>query len=128
MTARARGTVSVTVTATDPGGLSAQQSFEVMVANQAPFVRDSIQSATLGMGETRSWSGPDLFRDPDGDSLTYAARSSNLQVLRPWVTDEVLLIQGLSPGTATLTFSAFDPEGLSARIVFDSHGARTSLD
>ena len=31
----------------------------------------------------------------------------------------MLLIQGLSPGTATLTFSAFDPEGLSARIVFD---------
>ena len=117
--ALARGTASVTVTATDPGGLSDQHSFEVVVPNQAPVVRDSIRSGTLGVGETRSWSGPDLFRDPDGDSLAYAAASTNVQVVRPWVTDDVLLIQGLSPGTATLTFSAFDPEGLSARIVFD---------
>lgn len=119
VTARTRGTVSVTVTATDPGGLSAEQSFEVTVANQAPIVRDSIHFGTVGIGETRSWSGPDLFLDPDGDSLAYTARSSNLQLVRPWVTDDVLLIQGLLPGTATLTFSAFDPEGLSARIVFD---------
>ena len=82
-------------------------------------MRDSIQSGTLGVGETESWAGPDLFRDPDGDNLIYAAGSSNLQVVRPWVTDDVLLIQGLSPGTATLTFSALDPEGLRARIVFD---------
>ena len=119
VTARARGTTRVTVTATDPGGLSDEHSFEVEVPNQAPAVRDSIQSGTLGVDETRSWSGPGLFRDPDGDSLTYAAGSTNVQVVRPWVTDDVLLIQGISPGTATLTFSAFDPEGLRARIVFD---------
>ena len=119
VTARARGTTGVTVTATDPGGLSGQQSFEVTVPNQAPVVRDSIESGTLGVGEIGSWTGPDLFRDPDGDSLTYAARSSNLEVVRPWVTDDVLLVQGLSPGTATVTFSAFDPEGLRAQIVFD---------
>ena len=119
VTARARGTASVTVTATDPGSLSGQQSFDVTVPNQAPVVRDSIQSGTLGVGEIESWSGLDLFRDPDGDSLTYAAGSSNVEVVRPWVTDDVLLIQALSPGTATVTLRAFDPEGLSARIVFD---------
>ena len=115
----ARGIASVTVTATDPGGLSTDQSFEVTVPNQAPVVRDSIESRTLGVGEIESWSGPDLFRDPDGDSLTYAAGSSDLEVVRPWVTDDVLLIQGLSPGTATVTFRALDPEGAVARIVFD---------
>ena len=119
VTALARGPVSVTVTANDPGGLSGQQSFEVAVSNQAPVVRDSIQSRTLGVDETLFWSGPDLFRDPDGDSLIYAAASSNLQVVRPWVTGADLLIQALSPGTSTVTFSANDPEGLSARIVFD---------
>ena len=72
VTARARGTTSVTVTATDPGGLSDLQRFDVTVPNQAPVVRDSIRSGTLGVGETESWLGPDLFRDPDGDSLTYA--------------------------------------------------------
>ena len=119
VTALARGIASVTVTATDPGGLSGQHSFDVTVPNQAPVVRDSIQSGTLGVGEIESWSGPDLFRDPDGDSLTFAAGSSDVEVLRPWVTDDALLIQALSPGTATVTFRAFDPEGLSGRIVFD---------
>ena len=119
VTARARGITSVTVTAADPGGLSSKQSFDVTVPNQAPVVRDSIQSGTLGVGVIESWSGPDLFRDPDGDSLTYAAGSSDVEVVRPWVTDDVLLIQGLSPGTATVTFRAFDPEGLSGRIAFD---------
>ena len=120
ISALAAGTAAIiTVTATDPGGLSAQQSFEVTVPNQAPVVRDSIRSETLGGDETLSWSGPDLFRDPDGDSLTYAAASSNLQVVRPWVTGADLLIQAVSPGTSTVTFSAYDPEGLSARIEFD---------
>ena len=100
-----------------PGGLSGQQSFEVTVPNQAPVVRDLIRSGTLGVGETASWSGPDLFRDPDKDSLTYAAGSSNVRVVRPWVTDDYLLIQALSPGTATVTFVAFGPEGLSTHIV-----------
>ena len=119
VSALARGTASVIVTATDPGGLSGQQSFQVTVPNQAPVARDSIQPLTLEAGDTESWSGPDLFRDPDGDSLTYAAESSNPEVVRPRVTGGVLVIEGHSPGTATVTLSASDPEGLSARIVFD---------
>ena len=114
----ARGTASVTVTATDAGGLSGQQRFEVAVANQAPVVRDSIRARTLGVGETASWPGADLFGDPNGDRLTYAAESSEPEVVRSWVSGANLLIQALSSGTATVTFSASDPEGLSARIVF----------
>ncbi len=113
-----RGTDSVTVTATDPGGLSGQQSLEVAVANQAPVVRDSIRARTLGVGETASWPGADLFRDPDGDGLTYAAGSSEPDVVRSWVSGADLLIQARSSGAATVTFSAYDPEGLSAHIVF----------
>ena len=113
-----RGTASVTVTATDPGGLSGQQSFDVAVANQAPVVRDSIRARTLGVGETASWPGADLFRDPDGDGLTYAAESSEPTVVGSWVSGADLLIQARSGGAATVTFSAYDPEGLSARIVF----------
>ena len=80
ISAIAAGTATMTVTTTDPDGLSAQQSFEVTVPNQAPVVsRDSIESRTLGVGQTESWSAPDLFRDPDGDSLTYAAGSSDLE-------------------------------------------------
>ena len=91
VTALARGTASVTVTASDPGDLSAEQSFEVTVPNQAPVVRDSIQSGTLSVGQSAGWSGPELFGDPDGDSLTYAAASTNVQIVRPWITEDVLL-------------------------------------
>ena len=118
VTAHARGTATAIVTATDPGGLTGEQSFDVTVPNRAPVVTDSIQSGTLGVDEIASWSGPELFHDPDGDSLTYAAQSSNSQVARPWVTDDMLLVQGLSPGKATVTFSALDQEGLRARIGF----------
>ena len=113
-----QGTARVTVTATDPGGLSGQQSFDVALANQAPVVRDSIRARTLGVGETASWPGVDLFRDPDGDGLTYAAESSEPDVVRSWVSGTDLLIQARSGGAATVTFSAYDPQGLSARIVF----------
>ena len=113
-----RGTASVTVTATDAGGLSGQQSFEVAVANQAPVVRDSIRARTLAVGEAASWPGADLFPDPDGDGLTYAAESSEPNVVRSWVSGADLLIQARSGGAATVAFSAYDPEGLSARIVF----------
>ena len=119
VTAVARGEADITVTARDPGGLSAQATFGVTVPNQAPVVTDSIQSGTLGVDETASWSGPDLFRDPDGDSLAYEAQSSSPEVVSSSVTGDVLLVQGLSPGTATVTFSALDPDELRARIVFD---------
>ena len=119
VTAVARGEADITVTARDPGGLSTQATFGVTVPNRAPVVTDSIQSGTLGVDETASWSGPDLFRDLDGDSLTYEAQSSNPEVVSSSVTGDVLLVQGLSPGTATVTFSAFDPDELRARIVFD---------
>ena len=119
VTAVARGEADITVTARDPGGLSAQATFGVTVPNRAPVVTDSIQSGTLGVDETASWSGPDLFRDLDGDSLAYETQSSNPEVVNSSVTGDVLLVQGLSPGTATVTFSALDPDDLRARIVFD---------
>ena len=119
VTAVARGEADVAVTARDPGGLPAQATFDVTVPNQAPVVTDSVQSGTLGVDEVTSWTGSDLFHDPDGDSLTFTALSSNPQAVRPWVTDDVLLIQGLARGTATVTFTALDPEGLRARIVFE---------
>ena len=119
LAAIAQGSAVVTVTATDPGGLSAEQASEVTVPNRAPLVRDSIQSRSLDIDQAESWSALDLFRDPDGDSLTYVAGSSDSQVVRPWVMYDSLRIQGISPGTATIAFSAIDPEGLSARIAFD---------
>ena len=114
------GTVVITVTATDPGQLSAQQRFAVTVgtANQAPEVVSTISGLTLTIGETRDWRGTDHFRDPDGDPLTYAMGSSNAAVVLAVASGGEFGVVALSAGTATVTVTASDPGGLSARLSF----------
>ena len=114
------GAVTITVTATDPGQLSAQQRFAVTVgtANQAPEVVSTISGLTLTIGETRDWRGTDHFRDPDGDPLTYAMGSSNAAVVLAVASGGEFGVVALSAGTATVTVTASDPGGLSARLSF----------
>ena len=63
-----RSTVTVTVTAADPYGLSASESFAVTLANRAPLLLRSIPPLALRMedptGKTVDVS--DAFRDQDG--------------------------------------------------------------
>jgi VCBS repeat-containing protein len=69
------GSYSVTVTATDDGGASTQQSFVWTVANPAPTAVDDIATVGengLGSGDvTPGTAGQDS--DPDGDPLTVSA-------------------------------------------------------
>ena len=118
----AAGTVVVTVTASDPGQLSAQQRFTVTVraANQAPEVASTITDLSLTVGETRDWRGGDHFRDPNGDPLTYAVGSSNAAVVLAAASGGEFGIVALSTGTATVTVTASDPGGLSARLSFQA--------
>ena len=108
----ASGAAAVTVTATDTGGLSARQSFAVTVPNRAPEVTDTIPPQILTVGETRSWSGSEYFSDPDGDPLTLTASTTNASVVEASVSGDELEILAAAPGTATVTFTATDPEGL----------------
>ncbi len=114
------GTAAITVTATDPGGLTAQQRFSVTVraANQAPEVVATIPHLTVTVGEARAWQGADHFRDPNGDALTYAAGSSNAAVVLAVVSGGEFGIGAVSVGSAVVTVTASDPEGLSAQLSF----------
>ena len=117
----AAGTVMVTVKGTDSGQLSAQQRFSVTVTGGqagAPEVVSTIPDLTLTVGEERGWTGGNHFRDPNGDPLTYAAGSSNAAVVLAVVSGGTVGIVALSPGTATVTVTASDPGGLSARLSF----------
>lgn len=96
------------------GGLSAQQSFEVVVPNQAPVVTDTIPPQSLTVGDTRSWTGSDHFADPDGDSLTLTAGTTDASVVFALVSGEEFGILAVAPGTATVTVTATDEDGLSA--------------
>ncbi len=108
------GAAAVTVTATDGGGLSARQSFAVTVPNRAPEVADTIPPQILTVGETRSWAGSDYFADPDGDPLTLTAGTTDPSIIQASVSGDEFEILAAAPGSAMVTFTATDPEGLRA--------------
>ena len=112
----APGMATVTVTARDPGGLSAVQAVGVTVrpANRAPEAVGSIVPVGLTEGERAEFDVSSYFRDPDGDSLRYAATSSDAGVASVSVSGAMVSVTAVAQGTATLTVTAIDPGGLEA--------------
>ena len=113
-----QGVATVTVTASDAGGLSASQTFSVTVPNRAPETVGSIDDAETFVGESFTVALPGYFSDPDGDALAYAATSSNTGVATVNVSGDTLRVAGVSGGAATVTATASDPDGLSASHTF----------
>ena len=112
----AEGSATITITARDPGGLSASQSVSVTVepANQAPAAVSTIPAQTIRVGESAQVDLSPYFSDPDGDMLAYDARPSNAAVVTAGVSGSTLTISGVAEGSATVTVAASDPGGLSA--------------
>lgn len=108
---QAKGVVTITVTARDPQGLTAQQSFQVTVPNQAPEPVGTIPDQTVFTGATVAVDVSVHFRDPDGDPLNYTAASSDEQLVTATVAGATITIHGVAPGTATVAVSATDGEG-----------------
>ena len=119
VTANARGETTVTVTASDPAGLSAQATFAVTVPNQAPVAVDSIPAQAVFVGDTVQLDMSAHFNDPDGDALVYSAPSSNSTVVSTSVAGSVVSISAISAGTAVITVTATDPDGLAAQNSFE---------
>ena len=110
----AKGTVTVTVTATDPEGLAATQETAVTVPNRAPRAIGTFPTLRFTAGGVERVDPVSRFADSDMDSLLFEAASSNLRVARAWVSGSEVLVRGVRKGTATVTISARDPEGLTA--------------
>ena len=86
--ALAKGTAPVTLTATDPGGLTA-------TVDMSPF-----------------------FSDPDGDPLTFSATSADEGMVGGVVSGSSLTVTGVGAGTADVTVTASDPGNLTAAVAF----------
>ena len=112
----APGSATITVTATDPGGLSATQTLEVTVnsANRAPTVSGAIPDQVLVENTEATVDISGAFSDPDGDALRYVATSDASSVATASVSGSDLKVIGEAPGSATITVTATDPGGLSA--------------
>ena len=83
--------------------------------NSAPEAVGSIPAQTLTAGGTAgSVNAGRYFRDPDGETLTYTARSGRSGVVTAGVSGSTVTLTPVAAGTATVTVTARDPGGLSA--------------
>ena len=114
VTAVAKGEATVTVTATDTEGLTATQAFVVTVPNRAPTAVGSIEAPTLGKGEQATVELPGYFEDPDGDELAYSVSSSDATRIGATLEGTTVTLEALAKGTAIVTVTATDPDGLAA--------------
>lgn len=82
--------------------------------NQAPLATGSVpgQRLTVGGGSVSVNVAP-YFTDPDGDPLTYTARSGRTGVVRASVSGSTVMLAPVAAGTATISVTARDPAGLS---------------
>jgi len=115
----AEGTATVTVTATDPEGLAAEQRVAVTVqgesGNQAPRGVGTIGAQTIEAGSSVTVDVSSNFSDPDDDALSYSVTTSNASVATATVAGARVTIRGVGGGRATITVIARDPGGLSVR-------------
>ena len=106
-----RKSTTVTVTADDGHGGTAQQAFEVEVANHPPVAVGRIQPRTIAAGERFTVTLSDYFRDTDGDTLTYAGAAPDTTVADVSVEGVELVVVGESRGRVVVTAKAHDGHG-----------------
>lgn len=83
-------------------------------ANRAPTATGSIEAQTVLAGESVSVNVAGNFSDPDGNTLSFSAASSDDAVATASASGSNVTINGVAAGTATVTVTASDPGGLSA--------------
>ena len=114
-----QGAATVTVTATDPGGLSGVQIFAVAVPNRGPEVVGEIADTEVGVGDSVAIGLPGHFTDPDGDGLSFTAMSSDTSVAGVAVARDTVTVAARAKGAATITVTAHDAGGLEAQHSFE---------
>ena len=108
---KAKGEAGIEVTARDDHG-TAKADVSVTVGNRAPAV---VAEATVESypTQTGTLALSDHLADPDGDEMTYLAKSSDVGVVAVEVSGDILHFEAVTRGNAKITVTATDTEGLS---------------
>lgn len=83
---------------------------------QPPAACGSVPQQTVGVGATSTVTV--CFTDPNEDMLSFAASSSDPGVATASAAGDVITVEGVSPGNASVTVTATDPGGLEAQQTF----------
>ncbi|MCY4573964.1 MAG: hypothetical protein OXF01_14310, partial [Gemmatimonadetes bacterium] len=107
--------MAVTATLTCDGGGGTDP---VVEPNGPPQPVGVIPPADVFVGDSAAVDVTGHFRDPDGDSLTHSAMSSDAGIVAVGVTGGSVVLRGVSQGEATVAVTATDPGGLSGVQIF----------
>ena len=119
------GQTTATLTVTDPGGLTASQTFTLTVVpqnNSAPTAVGTIPDQKVIVNRTtpRTVDMSRYFSDDNGaaDTLTYSATSSDTTAATVSISAETLSLTATAAGTATVTVTATDLSDATATQTF----------
>jgi len=89
------------------------------VANRSPVAVGTIPAHNVDVAGTATVPVAGYFSDPDGDELTYSGSSSNDAVATVSVDGSTATVTGVARGSAVVTITAADPDGLQANQGFN---------
>ena len=120
VSAKSRGTATLTVTADDGNGGTVSDAFTVRV-KASPVVASALADVSMEAGATRDVSLSGVFSDADGDTLTLTASSTDDATATVTVAADQskLTLTGLAEGAATITVTAQDSDGNAVSDSFD---------
>ena len=109
------GSVTITVRATDPGGLFIERDFTLNVNNRTPVYTTEMTNVTIDKSNSHTMTLTNHFSDPDGDNLTFTAvitltSRPNATIASTVISQSQLTINGLLDGTVRITVRATDPQ------------------
>ena len=103
---------NIQLSAIDKHGNLVQKQFKVPI-NYRPMIVNTIAAQTLTVGDSsKTVDVSNYFRDPEGESLTYTAVSSNPNVAITLMVGSQLTVWKLNAGNTTVAVTATDPGGL----------------
>ena len=114
VTAIAKGSSDITITAMNDGGTATQDfTVEVMASEpkNEPPTKTGIGAKSLRPGETETINLDSYFSDPEGEALSYDVASSAPDKVMATETGGTLTLEAQMVGTATITVEATDDAG-----------------
>ena len=83
-------------------------------------VNGGIPDAEVDVGESKRMDVSEYFNDPDGDNakITYSRATSAAEFATATISGKTLTVMGIKEGMATITVTATDAQGLTAKSPF----------